>query len=381
MYCSRRRWLTTVAGAGAAAFTKPLWSATGQAPGSRVAVARCHSYDAELMPALERMFDQLGGLGSLVKGKTVAIKVNLTGPAFQRLGYAPAELSHFTHPNVIGAAVHLIGKAGAQRIRVLEGCYNSADPLEQYMYEAGWDPAHILNAASKVDMENTNWLSKSKRYVRFDVPHGGHVYPGFDLSEAYHNCDVFVSIAKMKEHATAGVTLTMKNLFGVAPITIYGGGAGRDEPSDVPRGGRDMFHYGYREPSKSAPGENAGIPKKDDGLRVPRIVADLVAARPIHLGIIDGIVSMNHGEGPWIRGGKIVKPGLLVAGLNPVCTDAVGTALMGFDPMAERGTPPFEHRDSTLQYAEMHGVGTRDLRKIEVVGAPIEGNVFKYRNA
>ena len=33
------------------------------------------------------------------------------------------------------------------------------------------------------------------------------------------------------------------------------------------------------------------------------------------------------------------EPGLLVAGDNPVSTDAVGTALMGYDPMADRGTP------------------------------------------
>jgi hypothetical protein len=44
---------------------------------------------------------------------------------------------------------------------------------------------------------------------------------------------------------------------------------------------------------------------------------------------------------------------------------------MGFDPMAERGTLPFETSDSTLQLAEHLGVGTRDLSRIEVVGAPI----------
>jgi len=40
-----------------------------------------------------------------------------------------------------------------------------------------------------------------------------------------------VSIAKMKEHATAGITLAMKNCFGLTPCTIYGTGAGVDEPS------------------------------------------------------------------------------------------------------------------------------------------------------
>ena len=379
MNCTRRQWLSSIAlTGGALAVSNPLRSAT-QAPGSRVAVARCHSYGSELTPTLAKMFDQLGGLSGLVKDKTVAIKVNLTGGAGLRLTTTPAELSHYTHPAVIGATVHLLGKAGARRIRILEGCYSSADPLEDFMYEAGWVPEHILRAADRVDFENTNWLNKSKQYVRFKTPNGGHIFPGFDLVEAYQNCDVFVSIAKMKQHATAGVTLTMKNLFGIAPITIYGDGAGEDEPSEFPRGGRGMFHRGHRQPSKSAPGENAGVPKGNDGLRVPRIVADLVGARPIHLGIIDGITTMTKGEGPWIRGTKeVVHPGLLVAGLNPVCTDAVGTALMGFDPMADRGTAPFERCDNTMKYGEMHGIGTRDLSRIEVVGAPIHGNVFRF---
>jgi len=35
---------------------------------------------------MARMFDQLGGVGKLVKGKTVAIKFNLTGSPQTRLG-------------------------------------------------------------------------------------------------------------------------------------------------------------------------------------------------------------------------------------------------------------------------------------------------------
>jgi hypothetical protein len=45
--------------------------------------------------------------------------------------------------------------------------------------------------------------------------------------------------------------------------------------------------------------------------------------------------------------------------------------VMGFDPMADRGTPPFETCDSTLRLAEDAGLGTRDLKRIEVAGTPI----------
>jgi uncharacterized protein (DUF362 family) len=368
---NRREFL----GAAAAASFPPSPAA------AEVTLARCRSYGAELTPVLEKMFDQLGGMGRLVKGKTVAMKVNLTGVPSTRLGYIPAELAHWTHPAVIGATAHLLTKAGARRIRILESAWSTADPLEEVMLEAGWDPRVILNAAPRVEMENTNWLGKAKRYSRFAVPNGGHIFPGFDLNHSYEDCDVFVSIAKMKEHATAGVTLAMKNLFGIAPATIYGDGAGKEGPSLIPRGGRNMFHYGNRQPSASAPAEKAHETPRDGGSRVPRIVADLVAARPIHLSIVEAIDTMAHGEGPWISGGRYIRPGLIVAGLNPVSTDAVCMAVMGFDAMDDRGKPPFERCDNTLRLGEELGAGTRDLQRIEVAGTPIRELRFDFRRA
>jgi hypothetical protein len=61
-----------------------------------------------------------------------------------------------------------------------------------------------------------------------------------------------------------------------------------------------------------------------------------------------------------------------------VNTDAVSMALMNFDPMAERGTPPFERCDSTLKLAEDAGLGTRDLRRIEVTGGSVAELRFDF---
>ena len=113
---------------------------------------------------------------------------------------------------------------------------------------------------------------------------------------------------------------------------------------------------------------------------MPRCVADLVAARPIHLAIIDGVESQTTVE-TVSRNATYVKPHLLVAGTNAVCVDAVGAAVMGFDPMADRGSLPFERCDSTLRLAEELGVGTRDLKRIEVIGGRISDLVFDYRKA
>jgi hypothetical protein len=54
---------------------------------------------------------------------------------------------------------------------------------------------------------------------------------------------------------------------------------------------------------------------------------------------------------------------------------------MGFDPMADRGAAPFERCDSTLRLAEELGVGTRDLRRIEVIGTSIKNARFDMRKA
>lgn len=353
----------------AAGFSPPA------APASPVAIGRARSYGDDMLAALDCMFDRLGGLGRLVQGKTVLVKINMTGDIDYRLGHAPGELTHFTHPRMIAAVAHLMGRAGARRIRIAECPWSTAEPLEEVMLRANWDPRIIADAAQKIEFVNTNWLGNAKKYSRFFPPNGGYMFKDYELNIAYEECDVFVSLAKLKQHATCGVTLSMKNCFGITPCTIYGDGAGKDGPSEFPQGGRDMLHEGSRQP----PGhpENDPHSPREGGYRVPRIVADLVAARPIHLAIIDGIATMAGGEGPWIPGGRAITPGLILAGANPVSTDAVATAVMGFDPMAGRGTPPFETCDSHLELAEANGAGTRDLKRIEVLGVPLAEARFK----
>ena len=221
---TRREWLWKTAAAVSGASLRTRRRAHLAAP---VAVARCRTYDpAELLPTMQKMFDQLGGLGRLVKGKTVAIKINLTGSPTYRLGYLPLEDTHYTHPHVIAAAAHLMAEAGARRIRMLESPWSTADPVEEYLLRANWEPRDILGAAPNVEFENTNYLGTGKKYSRLAVPFGGYVFPAFDLNHSYADCDVFVSMAKMKEHATAGITLSMKNCFGLTPCTIYGTGRG-----------------------------------------------------------------------------------------------------------------------------------------------------------
>jgi uncharacterized protein (DUF362 family) len=357
--------------AGASMLPPALLSAV-PAPAGRVAIGVCREYDRQVADVLAKMFDQLGGLDGLVRGKTVAIKLNMTGPTSDKLNAMPNQMTHWVHPQVIGSLISLLGKAGATRVRLLESAPVGTRPLEEFMIAAGWQPKDFAGAATRVEFENTNFLGSGKSYARFMVPGGGLMYSGYDLNHSYRDTDVFISLAKLKEHRTAGVTLSMKNCFGITPCTIYSEEAPHDEPSIVPVGYRAPMHSGSRVPPRSAPQPVAQ--STGPGFRVPRITADLVASRPIHLAVIDGIYTMTGGELPNQGKNTIhqaIHPGLLIAGMNCVSTDAVATAVMGFDPMADRGTPPFEKCDSTLRLAEGLGVGTRDLKRIDVVGVPI----------
>jgi uncharacterized protein (DUF362 family) len=140
--------------------------------------------------------------------------------------------------------------------------------------------------------------------------------------------------------------------------------------------GRGLFH-GELGSALDLPGFKPGA-NSPDGSLVTRVIVDICATRPIHLAIIDGITAMSGGELPG-SGGKLTQPGILIAGFNPVSTDAVGTAAMGyFDPRAKRGTRPFKNCDNHLLLAEQVGLGTADLGKIEVLDLPLEKARYTY---
>lgn len=143
------------------------------APPAPVSLGRCRTYEpSEVAAALSKMFDPLGGIGKLVNRKAVAIKINLPGDPTSLFRGLPVGETHYTHPNVIGVAVQLIGKAGARRIRILESPMSTIDPVGVVRRKAGWKAADVANAAPRVEFENTNYLSAGRRYHRLRVPFG-----------------------------------------------------------------------------------------------------------------------------------------------------------------------------------------------------------------
>ncbi|MCL6544952.1 MAG: DUF362 domain-containing protein, partial [Bryobacteraceae bacterium] len=154
---NRREWLAVAAALGGAAR-----GLAADAPASPVSIGKYAGYDDHLVEGLARQFDQLGGIGKLVSGKTVAVKLNLTGGG--RLGDYTAGQTHWVHPDVVGACCHLFGRAGARRIRLLEGA-GRGEPLEDKMLNGGWDVAALRNSAPVVEFENTNYLGSGQRYA------------------------------------------------------------------------------------------------------------------------------------------------------------------------------------------------------------------------
>lgn len=389
---TRRTWLgdglkaagAVACGLSAAPWAGRVWAAgpardrSAEAPTAPVAIQRCATYEPQpLRRAFDAAFDLIGGIRPLVQNKTVTVKLNLTGMTWDPVFGLPAQETYQTQPNTVAVLCAVLAEAGARQVVLVENLYWEKS-FEQVLTENGWDVPAIVSAGHhKVVFEDTRNRGRWPGYSRFPVPWGGYLYPAFDMNQRFEKTDVLISLAKLKQHATAGVTGVVKNLFGNTPSSIYGD----DGPGEHALKHRAaMFHGGGKQPPAGAPAElDHGLPKKGS-IRVPRITADIYGARPADLGIVDGIRTIRGGEGHWNQGIGLMEPKLLVIGRNGVCTDAVATAVMGFDPQAGHGQKPFQG-DNHLRLLAEAGIGTNDLRRIDVRGVPLADAVCPFEPA
>ena len=178
---SRRAFLTSAAASALALTRTGSLRAEAKAPTAPVSIARCEDYDsATLLARLETMTDQLGGLQKLVAGKAVAVKVNLTGHPRQNAVGLSAGRTYQVHPNLVLATATLLDRAGAKRIRFLEGIYDRA-PMEQHLKTAGWDLNALAALLAKVEYEDTRNKGQGTRYHEVKVPWGGSLFPAYLL--------------------------------------------------------------------------------------------------------------------------------------------------------------------------------------------------------
>ena len=297
---------------------------------------------------VQGLLDGLGGLSDVISpGDRVAIKINLTGgTAFQPPAGLSAIESYMTHPEIVRALGELLRDAGAGELFIVEAVYDDVS----YGLFGYQDVAQALNA-TLVDL---NVPAPYGGFANAAVGGGAFIYEGFTFNPILVEVDAFVSVAKMKCHYNCGVTHAMKNLIGLVPVTYY----------------RLAEDHWWRSALHGHDDEEAKA-------RLPRIILDLCRARPINLALIDGVKTGEGGEVP--RGTFApVAPGVLIAGKNPISTDAVATAVMGFDPTVEPPAAPFLRGDNYLNMARQLGMGTNYLNQIEVVGAVIADVLYPF---
>jgi uncharacterized protein (DUF362 family) len=351
-----------------------------RAPTAPVAIERCRTFDLEpLSEVMRALFDRIGGIETLVKGKTVTVKLNTTGHGRQKLRGKPAELTYQSHPGMVEVLCGLLKRAGARRIYLVESFYEEKAP-EEILAAQGWKIDRLQRASEHTAVfEDTRHQGAFKDYVKLAVPWGGYVYPAYHLNRRYHDTDVLISLAKLKNHVTAGVTGAVKNLFGIAPTSLYGA----DAPNESTTSNRaENLHFGRKKAPAGVTAERHGgwedIPRELASFyRVPRVTADLWGLRPADLSIVEGIETCKGGEGPWCQGTRPVSPGVVLAGRNGVTVDAIATAVMGYDPLAKAASKPW-YGDNYLELLARAGLGTHDPARIEVAGLPLEEALFEY---
>jgi uncharacterized protein (DUF362 family) len=262
------------------AFRSPQASAGPSRGGSpirrpAVSITSVPQYGAPLDTIVRRIFDdhRLD-----CKNRRVVIKPNLVEFA----SGSPIN----THPALVKAVFDEAFVRGASCVIIAEGPGHRRATLD-LADAAGYFDLMPQFERSFVDLN----LDEVSQIV---IPRPQSKLTSIYLPKTILGCDLLISLAKMKTHHWAGATLSMKNLFGIVPGSVYGW------PKNV-------LHW-------------AGIPE---------CIVDLQSVVPNQFAIVDGIVAME-GNGPIL--GTAKAAGVVVAGRSPVAVDTVCCRLMGLNP-------------------------------------------------
>lgn len=246
---------------------------------SEVFIAGIANYTDDIPSVMLSGMKELGVKPAEIKGKRVLLKPNLVEVI--------KGSSHInTHPLVIGGAIEAFLRLGASSIIVGEGQGHVRDSY-YVLEESGLANVLYDDRIPFIDLNNDSL---------FTLPNNGQYSCLKKLSfpRILRQVDIIVSMAKMKTHHWAGVTLSMKNMFGVMPGIVYGW------PKNV------LHHAG-----------------------IERSILDINATIKPHFAIVDGITGME-GDGPIM--GTPCHAGVLVMGRNLTAVDATGARIMGINP-------------------------------------------------
>jgi uncharacterized protein (DUF362 family)/ferredoxin len=279
---------------------------------ARVALAKCDSYDqSEVDAALAKCLQLLGGIEQFVKpGNRVLIKPNV-------LNASAPETAATTHPSIVSAVIKKVKNAGG--IALVGDCPSNAHAfVPETMEKTG-----IKQAAEDAGGEIV--LLQQSGIAEIKSPSNSRRMRMHAISRLALEADLIINLPKIKTHNLTAYTGAIKNMFGV-----------------IPGFSKSKFHV------------NAIRPKD-----LAELLVDVFEiARPT-LNIMDGVMGME-GNGP--AGGDPRKLGVIIATNDGVAMDAVGSNLIGFDPL----------KIHTTASAYKRGLGEARLDRIEIIGEKLE---------
>jgi uncharacterized protein (DUF362 family) len=246
-----------------------------QRPPSRVMIRRAASYEQDLGALV---FESLREFNLTVQGKSVLLKPNL-------VGLDPQGVMN-THPALVAATREAFLRLGASEVLIGDGPAMDRDTeaiLESVRLRDYTGPL----GRNFVDLNVDDVVSKT---LQTRASRLRKLY----LPKTVLRADLLVSMPKLKTHHWAGVTLSLKNMFGIVPGACYGW------PKNV-------LHW-------------AGI---------DRAILDINGVARPDFAIVDGILGME-GNGPVQ--GQPKKAGVVIFGDDPVAVDAVSCRVMGLRP-------------------------------------------------
>ena len=246
---------------------------------SRVAVLHAQQYSGQLEQILAaglRLFP------INVRGKTVVLKPNL-------VDYIPGNATN-THPLLVLAAAESFRRLGAKSVIVAEGPGHQRD-TQLVLSQSGYQQYLRDEKIRFVDLNRDQMIRTPLRASYTGMKH-------LWLPQTVLEADFLVSMPKIKTHHWSGVTLSMKNMFGVVPGARYGWP-------------KNILHW-------------KGIQKS---------ILDLCATVPVRFVIADGIVAME-GNGPL--NGIPRALGEIVLADDPVAADATCARLIGIRTQPNR---------------------------------------------
>jgi uncharacterized protein (DUF362 family) len=242
---------------------------------SAVALLPAPNYDIDLSDPIGR---GLRELGVNVAGKRILLKPNL-------VEYEPGTVIN-THANVIVGAAIALKRAGAREVVVGEGPGHRRD-IEYLITSTGLIDQLREEKLPFVDLNVDDVRATALRSWFTGLRE-------LSLPVTLLDADLVVSMPKLKTHHWAGITCSMKNLFGTVPGAVY------------------------------------GWPKNLLHLRgIEQSILDLNATVRPQLAIVDAIVGME-GDGPIM--GRAKPVGALLMGTDLVAVDATAARLMRLRP-------------------------------------------------